>query len=84
MDTDRDWQSGMTLQESNRFMFENEVATDVTFVFPGSEAKVKAHRFVLMSRSHVMFVMFSHSLHEPGKDIEISEIEPGVFRELLK
>ena len=84
MDTERDWQSGKSLAESNQIMLENEIGTDVTFVFPEAKQKVKAHKYVLMSRSHVFYVMFSTSLHESGKDIEIPDIEHSIFKELLK
>ena len=84
MDTKDDWQSGKTLAETNRIMFDNELATDVTFVFSGSEETVRAHKVILMSRSYVFFVMFSSSLQEADKDITIQEIEPDIFKDLLR
>ena len=84
MSSTGDWQSGKSLAESNRLMFEKEIDTDVTFVFPGSEKNVKAHKLILKSRNHVFFAMFCSGAQEPGKVVEISDIKPDVFRDLLK
>ena len=66
------------------FMHMNEIDTDVTFMFPKTKQKIKAHQFMLKCRSHVFFVMFSSNLRQPGKDIEITDIEPDVFRKFLE
>ena len=84
MDTDTDWQSGKSLTECSLIMLEKEISSDVTFVFPGCQQKVRAHRCILMARSHVFYVMFSSSLCKPGEEIEIKDTEPVVFKDLLK
>ena len=84
MDTGNDWQSGKGLAQCNQMMLEKEICTDVTFVFPESQQKVRAHKYVLVSRSHVFEVMFSSSLCKPDEDIELTDIEPAVFKDLLR
>ena len=83
MDVNSDWQSNQDLNVCVTYMFENEIDTDVTFTFPKSHEKIKAHQFILKCRSQVFFVMFNSDLHQPGKDIEITDIEPDVFRVFL-
>ena len=77
------WQSGRTLSQSASFMLEHQIATDVTFKFPNIATTVAAHRFVLMARSHVFYVMFNSALDKPGEATEISDIGPAVFKEFL-
>ena len=83
MDPDKDWQSGNSMMKCIQTMFENEINTDVTFTFPKRLERVKAHEFVLKCRSHVFFVMFNSNLHQSGKDIEITDIKPDVFQNLI-
>ena len=84
MDTTKDWQSGTSMNDGIKIMFENNLGTDVTFSFSGSHEKLGAHKVILMARSHVFFTMFSSPLQDPSKDIEITDIELEDFKGLLK
>ena len=57
-----DWRLGKTPPERYLFMFENHVGCDVTFSV--GEGLVKAHKFILISRSAVFEAMFCGSLSE--------------------
>ena len=78
------WQPGKTLSQSASFLLENEIATDITFTFPNEKETIKADCFVLMARSSVFYVMFNSSLFQPEKDVQMSDIEPAIFKEFLQ
>lgn len=82
----RGWQSQKTIIECNRYMLDNEKSTDVCFeVGPpgGATAKIRAHKYVLTSRSEVFEEMFSKTWRERDTEIRIEDIEKDVFKELL-
>ena len=79
-----DWQSGKILSASIWFMFEKEIDTDITFRFPNTTETIKAHRLILKARSCVFFTMFHSELGLPGDDMEITDIEPDIFKEFLR
>jgi hypothetical protein len=67
-------------------MLENEIESDVTFILieeNGEQQRMRAHKFVLISRSPVFFAMLSGPLAEKGQDIRIPDISPDVFKQLL-
>ena len=78
-----DWQSRKNLSFTNLFMMENNIATDIQFVFP-DETSIDAHKFILMSRSNVFYVMFEGSIKETKKAIKIEDIEHDVFQQMLR
>ena len=59
-------------------VFESGESSDVTFVV--EEERVCAHRFVLLARSPVL----SSLCADADDDIEISEVSPAVFKEVLR
>jgi len=79
-------------------MLDHQLSTDVSFqVGPqdGARSLVRAHKYVLMSRSAVFETMlFSHQkqLEEQNRTtvadgdvtIRIVDMDPGVFKEMLK
>ncbi|KAL5018173.1 hypothetical protein ScPMuIL_003895 [Solemya velum] len=79
-----DWQTGKTLPECNQYMLEHEVACDVTFLLGETKEKVRAHKVFMISRSPVFSAMFCGSLAETQDPIPIPDIEPEVFRILLR
>lgn len=86
-----EWQQGKSLKECNKYMFENEIATDVGFeVGPqdGNQALVRAHKFILIARSAVFEAMFCGGLAESKMDsnsvIAITDVEVDIFRQLLR
>mgnify|MGYP002042753263 CR=1 FL=1 len=59
-------------------VFESGAGSDVTFVV--DEERVQAHRFVLLARAPVL----SSLCADADADIEISEVSPAVFKEVLR
>ena len=59
-------------------LFESGVDSDVTFIV--DEERVRAHRLVLLARSPVL----SSLCDDADADIEISEVSPAVFKEVLR
>ena len=89
--TDRGWQYSKTVLECNRYMLENEIATDVCFQVgsPGcATVNIQAHKYMLISRSPVFEAMFSSGMSEcksgPDAGIRIDDIEIDVFRDVLR
>jgi hypothetical protein len=70
-------------------MFNNELMADCHFVVgrPPKTERIPAHKYILATGRSVFFAMFYGSLadnDEPAKDIEIPEVEPTAFLNLLK
>ncbi|KAL3858858.1 hypothetical protein ACJMK2_009107 [Sinanodonta woodiana] len=80
---DIDWQAQRDVLSSNRYMFENHVACDVTFFIGKHRQEVTAHKYVLISRSSVFYAMLCGLLQETGP-INIPDIDPDVFKQLLR
>ncbi|XP_041347134.1 BTB/POZ domain-containing protein 6-like [Gigantopelta aegis] len=78
-----DWQSGKEFAETNLYMLEHEIACDVTFRVGAEQTTVRAHKFMLISRSHVFSVMMCGPMAEPG-EIEIPDVDAGIFRLFLR
>jgi hypothetical protein len=79
------WQENKSLAECNEYMLKNQLATDVTFCVHNSKKKrvFKAHKYVLISRSAVFYKMFYGAISHSGNSIQVSDIEPAVFLQLL-
>ena len=78
------WQCKRSFEETNWHMLQDEKLCDVTFLVGSSKKEVKAHKFILASRSPVFFAMFCGSLPETSETIEVPDIEPFIFRDLLR
>ncbi|XP_048749896.2 BTB/POZ domain-containing protein 2-like [Ostrea edulis] len=77
------WRSGLNLAECNRYMLTHQIHCDVTFRV-GKEGKlVRAHKYVLSSRSPVFDAMLYGDLAE-SYDIIVPDIEPSSFDALLR
>ncbi|KAJ8304379.1 hypothetical protein KUTeg_017962 [Tegillarca granosa] len=72
----------MTVIECNKFMLENQINSDVTFIVGNDRKPIKAHKYVLGSRNSVFTAMLFGTLAENG-EIIIPDIEPSVFCSLL-
>ena len=79
-----DWQSGKTFPETNLNMLESGILCDVIFKTGGNEADVKAHKFILVSRSQVFHAMFCGPLAESDEPISVPDIEEDIFKLLLR
>ena len=85
------WQAERTVLECNRYMLDNEIATDVCFEVgpPGGEVvNIRAHKCMLILRSPVFEAMFCSGMTEcnsrPDHKIRIEDMEAYTFRNLLE
>ncbi|CAC5391020.1 BTBD3_6 [Mytilus coruscus] len=81
---EKDWQSGRSIAECNRYMFAHQLGCDVKFLVGNDSKPIPAHKYVLASRSSVFFAMFYGAVAEKNEEIPIPDIEPEVFSTLLK
>ena len=89
---DENWQTARsTLKERNKFMYNNILLSDVSFVLTNSESAaarakvtVPAHKYVLAISSPVFFAMFYGDLAETKDSIEISDCDSESFLELMR
>ena len=68
-------------------MLDNQIDNDVTFLLPGpgdSSTVIRAHKYVLVSRSPVFFAMLNGPLAEKNRQIKITDIAPEGFWNLLR
>ena len=80
---EREWQLGKTLAECNGYMLDNEIDCDVTFRVGDTQEVVRAHKYMLGSRSSVFYAMLYGALAERG-EIHIPDMEPHTFNCLLR
>ena len=79
-----------TIGERCKFMFNNELLSDVTFVVRDSEGgsesmkKIPAHKFLLAISSPVFHAMFYGELAEKKKSIDISDCDYKSLLELFR
>ncbi|XP_041361734.1 BTB/POZ domain-containing protein 2-like [Gigantopelta aegis] len=78
-----DWQSGKEFAETNLYMLEHEIACDVTFRVGAEQTTVRAHKFMLISRSHVFSAMLCGPMAETG-EIEIPDVDAEIFSLFLR
>ncbi|XP_062567884.1 BTB/POZ domain-containing protein 2-like [Saccostrea cucullata] len=81
---DMNWQAGRKVLECNKYMLTNQIQFDVTFKVGQEEKEVKAHRYVLGSRSSVFYAMMFGSLSGTSFNIAVPDIEHEVFQNLLR
>ena len=82
-DSQEDWQSDKTFPETNLYMLENDILCDVTFKTGENQTEIKAHKFILVSRSRVFQSMFCGPLAESDEPIIIPDIEADIFKLLV-
>lgn len=89
------WQSEKTLAECMRYMLDNEIAADVCFeIGPpgGATVNVRAHKYMLISRSPVFEALFCSGMTECKKEekgekeekIRIEDIDADSFKLFLR
>ena len=78
------WEAGKNILECNKYMMDNQVYCDVTFKVGKAWNLMKAHKYVLASKSSVFAAMFYGSLQETSDVIVVSDIEPDTFDILLR
>ena len=77
------WQCNKTLSQCLEYMLEHQISCDVTFLVGEGREEVRAHKFVLISRSPVFYAMFDGPLAEKGK-VEIPDAEKDIFLLFLR
>ncbi|KAK3588856.1 hypothetical protein CHS0354_035998 [Potamilus streckersoni] len=77
-----DWQSRKSLAECNRQMLIKQIETDVTFLVGERKEPIKAHKYVLISRSSVFYDMLCGPVHN-SNEIRITDIESEIFKQVL-
>ncbi|XP_076085638.1 BTB/POZ domain-containing protein 2-like [Mytilus galloprovincialis] len=65
------------------YMLNKEIMCDVTFLVGTDQSIIKAHKYMLASRSPVFYTMFKGSCPEKG-EIIVPDINPEIFKSLLK
>lgn len=87
------WQTGRTVLDCNRYMLEHDVGADVCFEIGSTggattAVEIRAHRYVLTSRSEVFEALFKSGMTECRNEneakIRIEDIQPEIFRETLR
>ncbi len=84
---DNNWQADKaTLKDRNTFMFKNEFLADVYFQLghPPNQERIPAHKYVLATGSSVFCAMLYGELAEQEEVINIPDIEPAAFINLLR
>ena len=81
---DVDWQSTKkTVLERSRHMFNNPFMSDVKFSCEGSDKKVFAHKYVLVTSSVVFYAMFYGELAEKNS-VHLSDTNEEGLQEFLR
>jgi hypothetical protein len=78
------WQSARLFEDTNSYILENGILSDVTFLAGKDKVEVKAHKVILASRSPVFYCMFCGSVPETSDSILIPDIEEDILKELLR
>ncbi|KAL4219027.1 hypothetical protein ACF0H5_021610 [Mactra antiquata] len=79
------WQETRAFEDTNMHMLDDGTLCDVTFHVGPNKVKIKAHKFILASRSPVFFAMFCGPLSQREyNNIEITDIDPDIMQALLR
>ena len=91
---DDNWQTKRpTISERTKFIFNNELLSDVKFVAPGSniesesrksQKSIPAHKFVLAISSPVFYAMFYGEMAETASTIELPDCDYESLLELFR
>ena len=88
---DDHWQTKcLTISERTRFIFNNELLSDVKFIVPvsisesESQKMIPAHKFVLAIGSPVFYAMFFGEMAETKSSIELPDCEYESLLELFR
>lgn len=79
-----DWQAERSLVDCNKFMLQNQINCDVTFLLGLKRESITAHKYMLISRSSVFQSIFCGTIAGDRTEmIPVSDIEPDIFRAML-
>lgn len=80
------WQANMScVREKNAVMYNNSVMADIYFTVGSGSNKqqIPAHKYILATGSSVFFAMFFGGLADQKDDIDLPDVEPAAFLNLL-
>ncbi len=82
------WQTSTSVLEANTKMLNEEIATDVAFLVGEvpNQKVIRAHKYILMSRSPVFFGMLAGDMLEShsAEPVEVPDGRPDAFSALLR
>lgn len=81
------WQANQaSVRERNAVMYNNPLMSDVQFEVgtAPNQQKIPAHKYILATGSSVFFAMFYGGLADGQDAIEIPDVEPQAFLNLLR
>ena len=85
---EKNWQTTRaTIRERTRFMFNNDLISDVKFIVrgsDGSEKELPAHKFVLSISSPVFYAMFYGPMADTSNTIALSDCDYEGLSELFR
>ena len=73
-----------TIEQSINKLFSNPQLNDVCFLVGAEREKIYAHRLLLAIESEVFKSMFYGELKESGYEIEVPDLTPVGFRNLIR
>jgi hypothetical protein len=79
-----DWQANKSVPQANNYMLKYEVACDVTFTVGDSKEEIRAHKYMLMARSPVLFKSLIKHLGNMDIKIGVPDMKPDCFRDMLQ
>ncbi|CAG2226334.1 BTBD3_6 [Mytilus edulis] len=82
-DESPDWREAKSLSECMMYTLKSEIKCDVTFKIGEDKTPVKAHKYILSTRSQVFHTMFEGPMSETG-DIDIPDIDTNTFDLILE
>ena len=78
-----EWQNGKSLVETNNYMLRYELACDVTLLIGEGQEEVRAHKYVLMSRSVVFLQAFQGYRGNKNVIIDIPDVTMDTIKDVL-
>ncbi|KAL3846926.1 hypothetical protein ACJMK2_017867 [Sinanodonta woodiana] len=79
-----DWRHGKTSHARNMYMFEHQIGTDIKFVVEEGNKEIKAHKFILISRSPVLAEMFSSPESSAILQIDLPNVHGDILKVFLR
>lgn len=90
------WQTDKTMLECNKYMFDHELATDITFTVTNKlllaenegeqdvkSRNIKAHKYILLARSPVFWKMFNRKYSEQTGSVQVDDVDPDAFYHMI-
>ena len=64
-------------------MLRNEVSCDVTFIVGDIREEIRAHKYVMMSRSPVLMKALINHMSDTNVAVDVPDVKPSTFRDML-